>query len=117
MGDGPCAAPPSGDRHPYFGQDGIWRPGAPPLARDRPSACWGWASWAAPAAEALAALNFRGGLEPDAEGGPRRALSRRRGRAGAVLARSEILVLLLPLTPATENLLNAARLARMPRAR
>lgn len=39
------------------------------------------------------------------------------GREGfeAILARSEILVCLLPRTPATENLLDAAAFARMPK--
>lgn len=103
------------DTH-IHGQDGIWRNDqAPPLARDRRVGILGLGALGQAAARALSALNF------DVRG-----WSRRRKEVGGIPCRSgdqgltetlrgsDILVLLLPLTPETENLLNAERLALMP---
>jgi glyoxylate/hydroxypyruvate reductase A len=93
-----------------------WVAEAPPLARERPVAVLGLGELGAACAQALAALNF-----------PVLGWSRRQKdvtgvdcRAGAdglkeVLTQAQIVVTLLPLTPGTENLLNATRLALMPR--
>ena len=97
-------------------QDGVWRGGlVPPLAADRRVGILGLGELGAAAGRALAGLGF------DVAGWSRRpkadlpfpALSGEDGLA-EVLGRSEILVLLLPATPATEGLMNADRLARLP---
>lgn len=98
------------------GQDGVWRGDlVPPLAADRRVGILGLGELGAAAGRALAGLGF------DVAGWSRRpkadlpfpALSGEDGLA-EVLGRSEILVLLLPATPATEGLMNADRLARLP---
>ncbi len=104
------------DAH-IHGQDGIWREGiVPPLARDRSVAVLGLGVLGAECAAALARLGFQtlgwsrspkdiAGVETlHGEGGLR-----------ATLSRAEIVVLLLPNTPATENTLNADTLALMPK--
>ena len=99
------------------GQDGVWRAGsAPPLARDRTVAILGLGTLGCGCARALAALNFR------VLGWARSArtlegVTSFAGHEGldAVLAEAEIVVLLLPDTPATENILDAAALARLPK--
>jgi glyoxylate/hydroxypyruvate reductase A len=103
------------DTH-ILGQDGIWRAGsAPPLARDRSVAILGLGVLGAACAQALAALNFRvlgWSRSPKAIAG----VETRSGADGldAVLAEAEIVVLLLPDTPATENTLDARRIALLP---
>lgn len=99
------------DRH-VMAATGDWVQDCPPLARARPVAVLGLGELGAACAQALAALNF-----------PVRGWSRRpRGIAGvachhgdsgldAALTGAEIVVLLLPLTPETENLMDARRLA------
>jgi len=92
-----------------------WQKHIPPLARDRRVGVLGLGELGAACAGALAGLNF------DVAGWSRRpkqieGVACHAGREGldAVLARSDFLVLLLPLTPATENILNAEALARLP---
>ncbi|MEL6600419.1 MAG: glyoxylate/hydroxypyruvate reductase A [Pseudomonadota bacterium] len=103
------------DRH-VATQDGTWLEGSvPPLARHRTVAILGLGALGQACATALAGLNFRvlgwsrtGATLPGAEthAGPE-------GLAH-VLSRAEILILLLPETPATTNLMNAERLALLP---
>lgn len=90
----------------------VWDPTCPPLARERPVTVLGMGALGAACAAALRALNFpvtgwsrtpKPGCLHGAEG-LRQALST-----------AQILVLLLPKTPETENLLNADRLALLPR--
>ena len=96
--------------------EGRWQKWLPPLARERTVGILGLGALGQSAAEALQGLGFRltgwsrtprtiegvechhgpDGLEP-------------------VLRQSEIVILILPLTPATENVLNAAALAMLPR--
>ncbi len=103
------------DAH-ILGQDGVWRGGViPPLARERRVGVLGLGALGSAAARALAAIGF------DVRGWSRTAreipdVQVRSGPdgLGATLAESEILVLLLPATPATEKLLDAARLALLP---
>ncbi|WP_118135323.1 glyoxylate/hydroxypyruvate reductase A [Oceanicella sp. SM1341] len=104
------------DAH-IHGQDGTWRNAVvPPLARHRKVSVLGLGQLGGACARALAALNF------DVVGWSRRpktldgvtCLSGDDGLEEA-LARAEILVLLLPLTPSTENLLDAKRLATLPK--
>lgn len=115
------------DRH-IHGQDGIWRnrdalPDAtgqgtdvPPLARERHVTILGLGALGQACAAALRGLNFTvsgWSRTPRAIAG----ISCLSGAAGLAeaLRRAEILVLLLPFTPETENLLNADRLGLMPR--
>ncbi len=93
-----------------------WAPQVPPLARDRGVGILGLGALGQAAGQALAGLGFR------VLGWSRRAkeipgIAAHAGPEGleTVLAAAEILVLLLPLTPATENILNAERIARLPR--
>ncbi|WP_375689354.1 NAD(P)-dependent oxidoreductase [Pseudooceanicola sp. LIPI14-2-Ac024] len=97
-------------------QDGTWRQDVPPLARHRPVGMLGLGELGAACAQALAALNF------PVAGWSRSAkdvagVTCHHGEAGLreVLAGSEIVVLLLPLTAATENVLDAAALALLPK--
>ena len=88
---------------------------APPLARDRTVGVLGLGELGGAVALTLAGLGF------DVRGWSRRArdvpgIACHSGEAGleAVLRASEILVTLLPATPATESLLDARRLALLP---
>lgn len=103
------------DAH-ILGQDGVWRGAvAPPLARERDVTVLGLGELGSACARALAALNFRvtgWSRNPRALPGIT-CLAGESGLAQA-LARAEILVTLLPNTPATENLLNATNLALLP---
>jgi glyoxylate/hydroxypyruvate reductase len=100
-----------------LGQDGVWRNSVlPPLAKERPVAILGLGALGQAAANALAALNF------PVMGWSRTAKSLkgidcRSGHAGLdhVLSRAEIAVLLMPLTVETTNILDARRLALMPK--
>lgn len=103
------------DSH-VLGQDGVWRAGAPaPLARERSVGILGLGELGRACAEALLALNFRvvgWSRSPreipgaDCFSGP--------GSLDAVLPRSEILVLLLPNTPETENVIGARAIGLLP---
>jgi glyoxylate/hydroxypyruvate reductase A len=93
-------------------QDGTWRQDFPPLARDRRVAVLGLGELGAACARSLARLNFRvAGWSRT----PKRieGVACRAGETGLreTLEGAEIAVLLLPLTPATESLVNAERLA------
>lgn len=98
-------------------QDGIWRNDiTPPIARERPVAVLGLGALGQAAGEALARLNFPVlGWSRSPKSIP--GIDCRSGEEGlnAVLSRAEIVILLIPLTAETENLMNAARLARLPR--
>jgi len=96
--------------------DTVWNPVIPPLARHRRVGILGLGELGTACAQALSALNF------DVAGWSRRpkeisGITCFHGSAqlGDILGRSEILVLLLPLTPDTENLLDAERLAQPPK--
>lgn len=93
-----------------------WNPVIPPLARNRTVAMLGLGELGRACAAALAALRFNvvgwSRTQKDIPG-----LTCLSGEAGLdeALSQAEIVVLLLPLTPQTENLLNAERLARLPK--
>lgn len=98
------------------GLNGDWRKDVPPLARDRRVTILGLGALGADAARTLKVLNF------DVAGWSRSpktldGIETFTGDDGlsAALERAEILVLLLPLTPGTENVLNATRLSLLPR--
>ncbi|TPE53589.1 2-hydroxyacid dehydrogenase [Amaricoccus solimangrovi] len=104
------------DAH-ILGQDGVWRNEVvPPLARDRRVGILGLGALGGDVALALGDLGFQ------VEGWSRRPREESRipahsGEEGleALLARTEILISLLPGTAATENLLNRRTLAMLPR--
>lgn len=99
------------------GQDGVWRAElVPPLARERGVGVLGLGALGGACARALAGLGFR------VAGWSRRqtevpGVACHHGETGlaAVLGRAEILVTLLPATPATDRILDAPRLALLPR--
>ncbi|MDR9394671.1 2-hydroxyacid dehydrogenase [Roseovarius sp. SYSU LYC5161] len=97
-------------------QDGVWRHDPPPLAPDRPVGILGLGALGRACGEALARLGFPvtgwSRTRKDVPG-----LTCLAGEDGLrdVLARAEILVLLLPLTHDTETIIDAAALKRMPR--
>jgi glyoxylate/hydroxypyruvate reductase len=93
-------------------QDGRWAPKYPPLARDRRVAVLGLGELGAACARMLAALHF------DVAGWSRtpkriEGIETYSGNNGlrAALSGAEIAILLLPLTPATVNLMDAERLS------
>ena len=103
------------DRH-ITGQDGIWAPDPPSLASQRRVAVLGLGALGRAAAQALAALNFNvtgWSRSPKSVAG----VICLHGADGlrAALSSAEIVVLLLPDTPATENTLNAETLALLPK--
>lgn len=97
-------------------QSGHWTPHIPPLAQDRRVTVLGLGELGATCAQALAEIGF------DVTGWSRRAkhvagvrcLAHADGLAQA-LSCAEILVLLLPKTAATENVIDAAALQSMPK--
>jgi glyoxylate/hydroxypyruvate reductase A len=103
------------DRH-IVNPGHVWDPTCPPLARERPVTMLGMGALGTACAQALAALHF------PVTGWSRTAkevagVACVHGEAGleAALRGAQIVVTLLPKTPETENLLNAARLAMLPR--
>ncbi|WOI56251.1 glyoxylate/hydroxypyruvate reductase A [Palleronia sp. LCG004] len=98
------------------GLDGEWTGAAPPLARDRKVTILGLGALGAACADALSRLNF------DVAGWSRSpkdldGIATHHGEDGlaAALGHGEITVLLLPLTRATEGIVDAGRLALMPK--
>ena len=103
------------DRH-IHGLNGQWIKDVPPLAEDRGVTILGLGALGSACAQAIAGLGFdvTGWSRSPREVAGLRCLHGTEGLAQA-LSTAEILILLLPLTAATEDLLNAARLAQMPR--
>lgn len=96
--------------------DGAWQKWLPPLARERTVGILGLGALGQAAAAALSGLGFAlvGWARSQREVPGVRCFA---GPAGleTVLSQSEILILILPLTPQTECVLNASTLARLPR--
>ena len=92
--------------------DHVWNQTCPPLARERPVMILGMGALGSASAAALRALNFpvTGWSRTEKPG----LLHGDAGLAKA-LSSAAILVTLLPKTPETENLLNADRLAMLPK--
>ncbi|SLN31459.1 Glyoxylate/hydroxypyruvate reductase A [Roseovarius albus] len=96
------------------GQDGVWRDYVPPLAQDRPVTILGLGALGTSCGQALAGLGFPvtgwSRTAKEVEG-----LTCLHGEDGLTqaLQSAEIIVLLLPLTAGTENLINAERMAQM----
>lgn len=104
------------DAH-VLGQDGVWRNGiVPPLATERTVGVLGLGELGRATAAMLAGIGFR---VLGWSRGPKElaGIDTFTGDAGLdeVLAAAEILVVLLPSTPATEGLLDARALALLPR--
>jgi glyoxylate/hydroxypyruvate reductase A len=104
------------DTH-ILGQDGIWRDDSfPPLAKDRPVTILGIGALGAACGQALHALGFPvTGWSRSQKSVPNlRCLSGEDGLREA-LAGAQIVILLLPQTPETVNILNADRLSLLAR--
>jgi glyoxylate/hydroxypyruvate reductase A len=103
------------DMH-IHGQDGKWRSYTPPVAQDRPVTVLGLGALGQACGRALAALGFpvTGWSRTQKTIDGMTCLSGDEGLKQA-LARAEIVILLLPHTAATENILNAETLALLPR--
>ncbi|KGM86345.1 Phosphoglycerate dehydrogenase [Roseovarius mucosus DSM 17069] len=103
------------DAH-ILGQDGVWRKTIPPLAEDRPVTVLGLGVLGQACAKALRGLGFPvTGWSRSVRDVPGiTCLSGDEGLRAALQA-AEILVLLLPKTAETENLMNAERLAMLPK--
>ena len=99
-----------------FAQDGVWRNDRPPpLARQRRVSVLGMGALGGAVADALAGLGFRV-TGWSASGRPRPGIEVLGGPdLHRALGRADILVTLLPDTPATRDLLDADRLALLPR--
>ncbi|MEP2641300.1 glyoxylate/hydroxypyruvate reductase A [Roseobacter sp.] len=103
------------DRH-IVNPDHQWQPHTPPLANERSVTVLGMGALGAAVGTALARIGF------DVHGWSRRPkdianLTTHHGADGlkAALSHAEILVLLLPNTAATENILDATAMAQLPR--
>ncbi|RLK02638.1 2-hydroxyacid dehydrogenase [Ruegeria conchae] len=97
-------------------QDGTWTPDAPPLASQRTVCILGLGALGEAAALALAALNFHViGWSRTAKDIPGVTCLHGQDGLREALSQAEIVVLLLPDTPATENILNADTLALLPK--
>lgn len=96
--------------------DHVWRQVPPPIARMRKVAVLGLGALGTACAQALSSLNFNvlgwSRRQKDIPG-----ILCRSGKDGlrTTLAEAEIVITILPLTGETENLLDAAALALMPR--
>ncbi|MFN3281276.1 MAG: NAD(P)-dependent oxidoreductase, partial [Tabrizicola sp.] len=99
------------DRH-IVNPGHVWDPTGPPLARGRPVTILGMGALGSACAAALRALNFpvTGWSRTPKPG----CLHGEDGLRQA-LATAQVLVLLLPRTPETEAILNAERLALLPK--
>ncbi|WP_338550231.1 2-hydroxyacid dehydrogenase [Roseovarius phycicola] len=95
-----------------LGQDGLWRDHVPPLATDRSVTILGLGALGQACAEALAFLGFTvTGWSRSAKEVPGVTCLSGNDRLAEALSGAEIVVLLLPSTPQTENTLNADTLA------
>ncbi|MCA0271533.1 MAG: glyoxylate/hydroxypyruvate reductase A [Proteobacteria bacterium] len=103
------------DAH-ILGQDGVWRNNIrPPIARERPVAVLGLGELGSTVARTLAGFNFPVmGWSRTPKSVP--GVTCHSGEDGleAVLRQAQILILLLPLTDDTRDLLDARRLAMLP---
>lgn len=95
-------------------QNGIWKPVVPPLARQRSVGILGMGELGQACGAALSQLNFRlsGWSRTPKNISGIHCLHGANGFA-EILKRSEILILMLPLTPATENILGKSAIAMM----
>ncbi len=93
----------------------IWEAKAPPLARDRQVTILGIGELGEACAKALDTVGFQvTGWSRSPKSIPGISCLHGETQLAGALARADILVLLLPLTGQTENLLNADRLSQLP---
>ncbi|MDU9004993.1 2-hydroxyacid dehydrogenase [Sedimentitalea todarodis] len=98
------------------GQDGQWRTQVPPLAQDRPVTILGMGALGQACAAALTALGFFvTGWSRSEKAVPQVTTLHGTDGLQSALRTAQILVLLLPNTPATTDILNAETLAQLPR--
>lgn len=103
------------DAH-IHGQDGQWRSDVPPLAEDRPVTILGMGALGQACAAALTGLGFPvSGWSRSAKTVPQVATHHGYDGLQTALSTAQILVLLLPDTPVTTDILNADTLAELPR--
>ena len=103
------------DRH-ITQQNGIWAADAPPLATQRTVGILGLGALGEASARALAELNFHViGWSRTAKNIPGVTCLHGPDELRTALSQAEIVVLLLPDTPGTENTLNAETLALLPK--
>lgn len=96
--------------------DAKWVPHLPPLARDRNVAILGLGALGSHCAQALTRLNFKvSGWSRSPKKMPNVQTFFGEDGLVEILSRAEILVLLLPYTPATENILNPKTFAMLPK--
>lgn len=94
------------------GPRGVWKQVTPPLARDRPVTVLGLGALGGACARALTGLGFAvTGWSMSAKDMPGVRCFAGMERLADALAGAQIVVLLVPLTRETENLMDAARLA------
>lgn len=102
------------DRH-ILNQSGAWDPFVPPLATERRVTILGLGALGRTCATALAGLGFRvTGWSRSAKDVPGITCLADDDGLALALSSAEILVLLLPDTPQTRDVINAETLARMP---
>lgn len=103
------------DRH-IVNPGRVWDPACPPLARERPVAMLGMGELGTACAQALAALNFPvTGWSRTPKTVPGIPCLHGDDGLAKTLSTAQIVVTLLPKTPATENTLNARTLSLLPR--
>ncbi|MEM6408371.1 MAG: glyoxylate/hydroxypyruvate reductase A [Pseudomonadota bacterium] len=99
------------DAH-IHGQDGVWRKGAPPLARQRKICVLGLGALGQACAAQLAFLNFEvHGWARGPKSVPGVTCHAGEDSFDAALSGADMVVLLLPQTPATTEIMNARSLA------
>ena len=101
---------------PIVNPDRSWAPHTPPLASERQVSILGMGALGSAVAEVLSTLGFQViGWSRRAKERPGITLYHGADGLAAALSKAEILVLLLPDTKATENILDAPALALLPR--
>ncbi|VAV94715.1 D-3-phosphoglycerate dehydrogenase [hydrothermal vent metagenome] len=99
------------------GQDGIWRSKTPPLARERQIVILGLGVLGQACSRALADLRFQvSGWSRSAKNLDGITCYHGADGLDQALTTAEILVCLLPLTPATQHILNTQSLGKLPKA-
>lgn len=102
------------DRH-IHNPDRIWDPTSPPIAAERPVTVLGLGELGQACARALQGLGFPvTGWSRSEKALPNLKSLHGDDGLATVLRQAQIVILLLPKTPETENLLNAERLALLP---
>ena len=103
------------DSH-ILGQDGLWRSEIAPLARERPVTILGMGTLGQACAQALINLEFPvTGWSRTAKKIPEATVLHGENQLDKSLETAQIVILLLPLTAGTQGVINAQRLAALPK--